>query len=485
MVSSTSRTSKRAPGSARARGRRTAAITALALCVLGVTASPSFAGAIISNGTVKLGVNDSGDLNFRDPVTNEFRGVTYVPTDNDGTRAGCECEGWGAGNGAAGDTFSGYANEDRGGANNLDPVSFTSTASTAVSVTSIDNRLRVTQDFHPFAGSRNLYEVTVTLRNIGTTTIADPRYTRLMDWDVEPTAFSEFVTIQRGTASSLRFSNDNGFASGDPLENKAGSSISAGTENTNFTDSGPADHGAAFDFKFPALAPNAERKFTIYYGAAANEASANASVGAASIEVYSYGQPNGGQTTGAPNTFIFAFKGVGGTSVIPVRRMVGKGTVTGGGTTAAYSYILNCDAAANENAPFEVRFGSQKFRLDTASAVSCTDDPGVPTPTAGFDTQTGTGTGTLTTGGPGTVQWKFVDGGTGGANDSVQLTIKDAGGATVFTGTGSPPGAFPGSDQPTGRNTARRTTVTVRKASTSSKKASKKSSKRASKRRKR
>ena len=110
--------------------------------------------------------------------------------------------------------------------------------------------------------------------------------------------------------------------------------------------------------------------------------------------------------------------------------------------------------AANTGAPFEVRFGTQRFRLTGTSSVSCTDDPAVTTPAAGFDTQTGSGTGTLTTGGPATIAWKFVDGGAGGANDRAQITIRNAANAVVFQGSAAPPGKFPGSTQTTGYNTA-------------------------------
>jgi hypothetical protein len=137
-------------------------------------------------------------------------------------------------------------------------------------------------------------------------------------------------------------------------------------------------------------------------------------------------------------------------------RMVGKGAITGTvGGTASYAYIVRCNSTANTNAPFEVRFGTQRFRLTGTSAVACTNDPAVsPTPSAGFDTQTGSGTGTLTSGGPGTIQWKFVDRGAGGTGDSAQITIKNSGGTTIFSGTAAPPGKYPGSDQPTGNNTA-------------------------------
>jgi hypothetical protein len=137
----------------------------------------------------------------------------------------------------------------------------------------------------------------------------------------------------------------------------------------------------------------------------------------------------------------------------PVRRMVGKGAVTGGGQSASYAVNLGCTGRPVRG-PFEVRFGNQRFRLLEASTVTCTDDPAVPTPASGWDTQSGSGTGSLTHGGPGIIQWKLVDGGAGGAQDRVAITIKNVSGQVLFQGTASPPGKFPGSTQPTGYNTA-------------------------------
>ena len=159
----------------------------------------------------------------------------------------------------------------------------------------------------------------------------------------------------------------------------------------------------------------------------------------------------------APSTFGATISS-GEATVVParaaVRSMVGKGSVSGGGKSAAYAYRVPCAAAVGSGPPFEVRFGAQRFRLTSVRSVSCSNDPAVATPAAGFDTQSGSGTGTLTSGGPGRVDWKFVDGGAGGAKDSVQLTIRNASNAIVFQGSAAPPGAFPGSDQPTGANTA-------------------------------
>ena len=300
-------------------GARLVAAAALTAALLGFSAEAAFGGAVISNGTVALGVNDTAQLNYDDG--SRFVGVSYETTGNDGTRAGCECEGWGAGVADPSGNFSGSADNDTTGpaGNNLDLVSFTSDASTAKSVVTIDDKLRVTHEFAPSPATPNLYEIKVTVENIGAATLPDVRYTRLMDWDVEPTEFDEFVTIQRGTtpapAGNLIYSNDDGFASPDPFDDH--SPLDPVSENADYTDKGPDDHGALFDFSFGALAPGAKKEFSIFYGAAGTETAANAAISAAALELYSLGQPNGGEATGEPNTFIWGFKAVGGEPVIP------------------------------------------------------------------------------------------------------------------------------------------------------------------------
>ena len=68
-----------------AHGARLVATAVLATALLGFTADQAFGGAVISNGTVALGVNDAAQLNFGD--SERFVGVTYEATGNDGTRA--------------------------------------------------------------------------------------------------------------------------------------------------------------------------------------------------------------------------------------------------------------------------------------------------------------------------------------------------------------------------------------------------------------
>jgi uncharacterized repeat protein (TIGR01451 family) len=299
------------------------------------------AGAFISNGTIQMGINDTGELNFTDETTLEEVGLKFLPLGTDGIVPGCPCEGWGAADATSG--LTGYANQSAGTAN-VALNTFTSTATSAVSDVTISDplisgkQMRVVHDYHPSAASPNLYESIVTITNTGSSALTDVRYRRAMDWDIEPTPFDEWVTIQ-GSSPQLLFDSDDGFASSNPLEPKSyiDSEVVCGTGYTGpcaFTDLGfggvyptvtdPDDHGALFDFGFGSLAVSESFSFRIFYGAAATETAALNAVDASGAEVYSLGEDdcshttsgdefcdtlaaNAGVTEGKPNTFIFGF----------------------------------------------------------------------------------------------------------------------------------------------------------------------------------
>ena len=293
------------------RGQLLSASLVLALGIAVVIGMParSHAGAVITSGAVSMGINDTGELNF-DGIGIALAGV------GDGIIPGCLCEGWGV---AVNGSISGgasIANPDPG---NLTLSSFTSTASTATSVVTLTSlpTLSVTQAYAPSASSA-LFQDTVTITNSGATDLTNLLYTRVMDWDIPPTEFSEMVTIQGVGATNLVLSHDNGFENVDPLASTI--ALMAGTTNVNFTDFGPNDHGAYFLFNFGTLAADTSKTFNIFYGAAGSEAAALAALGTVGAEVYSFGQSNGSVTgsdftTGTPGTFIFGFAGVGGTPV--------------------------------------------------------------------------------------------------------------------------------------------------------------------------
>lgn len=305
-----------------ARHRRLGGVVALLALILGLVAVPGQARAdgIIGTGSVFLGVNDLGHLNTEDTIgvtiNSGFTGLTFGPI-GDATSPGCLCEGWGA----AGSGISGFANEALG-TGGLTLSSFTTDATPAAAGTFATSvvtltglpALMVTQAY-TIAIPGVLFEDKVTITNTGAVTITDVRYTRVMDWDVPPTEFSEFVTIDGTAATALLFSSNNGFATADPLDLGGRVDIFGCGITVDFADCGPSDHGALFDFGFGDLAPGASIEFSIFYGAAETETAALAAVVAAAIELHSFGQSNtaDGPTLGTPGTFIFGFKGVGGT----------------------------------------------------------------------------------------------------------------------------------------------------------------------------
>ena len=307
------------------------------VALLAAAAQPASAatsqGAVITNGTVTLGVNADGGLDYdcagaSDPAGcpatsaggSTTVGVRYAPLNLDAIAPGCQCEGWGF---ADVSELSGYVNEDDGNVN-VTPVSFTAGADSAISTVTISDgahpgySMRVVQDYHPSPLSPNLYVDTVTVTNIGTNTLADLTYRRVMDWDVEPTPFHEWVTIH-GNSPELHFDSDDGFASSNPLAAKSYifSESICGENYTGtcaFDDLGgsasdPGDHGALFDFGFGVLPAGQSRSFNIYYGAAPSEAAALSALSAGDAQVYSLGESNdtNGKSLGQPATFIFGF----------------------------------------------------------------------------------------------------------------------------------------------------------------------------------
>jgi hypothetical protein len=135
-----------------------------------------------------------------------------------------------------------------------------------------------------------------------------------MDWDVEPTAFSEYVTIgaESGVAPpEIRFTSNDGFGSPDPTD--PWSNLGA---TGLFDDFGPSDQGAMIEIDLGTLYPSDPAvTFTMYYGAAPDETTALDALAAVGAELYSIAQPDtvDGATTGEPNTFIWGYKaGEGG-----------------------------------------------------------------------------------------------------------------------------------------------------------------------------
>ena len=102
------------------------ALLAVLLASQAQAATPE--GAVISNGTVQLGVTELGSLNYDcagnadtgcpDPSATEGVdevGLRFVPLNIDSTSPGCLCEGWGIADATSG--LTGFANEAAGDQN--------------------------------------------------------------------------------------------------------------------------------------------------------------------------------------------------------------------------------------------------------------------------------------------------------------------------------------------------------------------------------
>lgn len=305
-----------------------AALMASALWVANASAS-----AVVTNGTVTLGIDDFGQLNIPgapSPVDGTpFVGLRFNATGNEATSHGCLCEGWGVGIANSGGIAiaSGSANNNFGAPVNLSLVSFVFDTTSATSVVSMGGLLEITHAFAP-STSANLYSVVVTIANTSGVVIDDLRYTRTFDWDIEPDTFDEFVTIGgSAAATAVLLAIDNGFVSSDPFAARS-SLLPGGTGDfvdlgdTNGDGIADADIGTNFDFSFGSLGIDETFSFEIFYGAALTEIGAISALSSVLAEVYSLGQAScdpggtGALCSGlATNTFMFGFRGVGGVVV--------------------------------------------------------------------------------------------------------------------------------------------------------------------------
>jgi lysophospholipase L1-like esterase len=258
----------------------------------------SLSGAVIGNGTVTLGVDRAGNVNYAGV------GLRFEETGGDALIPGCWCEGWGIGDADAG--VVGWASAANPPSRLRGTVAdFTATDDTARSVVVVDEALEVVHDFAP-AATPNLYEMTLTVTNLSGEALR-PTYRRGMDWDVPPYEFNEFVTIA-GEHSALLASTNDGFASLDVRQPPS----DLGARGT-FEDHGPMDQGALFDFDLGDLAPGDSVRLQMFYGAAASEVRALEAVAAVDGSLWSFGQPpsGAGSADGTPNTFIFTVAELG------------------------------------------------------------------------------------------------------------------------------------------------------------------------------
>jgi hypothetical protein len=283
---------------------------ATALSALSPQVAQAQVGAVIFNNadpslaSVALGVNDAGHLNFSDPlgfgpVNARTTGLSYRFPDGtwrDATASGCLCEGWGvAVTDPLGNRVAGFVNQAAGNGGLTGGV-FGSTTTTASSLIQLADYPVDIKHFYGVSSVPNVFQGNITITNSGTETVTDVVYRRVMDWDVAPTEFNEYVS-HFGVESNLesaggkvRFASNNGFASSDPGWYPGEILLSDSSINVDFFQKGSADQGSVFDFAFGDLAPGESRTFNIFYGAAANLADAQATIEKLKPDVWSFGQ---------------------------------------------------------------------------------------------------------------------------------------------------------------------------------------------------
>jgi len=289
--------------------------------------SSTTAGAIIYNSIISaeqkiaLGVNREGHLNTRtgDITSNaSATGLAYKWSDDrwiDATSPGCLCEGWGV----SGNGHVGRANVAVGGVSGLTVESFETSTANITSVTSIgptDNKvLQITHEYGPSPEAQHtLFQGLVTVTNVSDKVVKNVRYRRVMDWDIHPTEFSEYVS-HGGVESSLGAASapklidacDNGFENPTPFGGCR--PFDYGTKNRDFNHSGPRDHGSSFNFQLPDLNCGESISFMIYYGVADTRTLALAAIDAVDASIYSLGASRSSRDG---ITYIFGFKGVSG-----------------------------------------------------------------------------------------------------------------------------------------------------------------------------
>ena len=119
--------------------------------------------------------------------------------------------------------------------------------------------------------------------------------------------------------------------------------------------------------------------------------------------------------------------------------MTGGGSVfTAAGDRVTHGFNLNCySGRGGDN--LEINFGGNAFHLTSLTQAACLDDPsiGEAPPVAGFDTMQGKGVGTFNGVAGYKAEWRFVDAGEPGRNDTSSLVITDPSNAVVLNVSGT------------------------------------------------
>jgi hypothetical protein len=312
-----------------------------------VSAAELSSSAAIGNGVLALGVSSDGGL------APGGLGIKFAPTGTDGLAAPCACDArLRVGSSAMSQTVESFTFTE-------------STASSSVLATdpSRGAQLRMTQDFRPSVMAPNLYEVAVTVENLGTSAV-QPTYARGLTW-LTPTQEYDVALPTIAPGSSVAFR----------LYFGAGTSLGDAT-------SGFAPEGAALVAQLPGATAFA---FGYAAGAAPMLGSAGGSAGV------------GGGSGGSP-----AEVGVASGGAAP--GMAGSGPAAGGHvTTDDVGPVLNVGSppdngrSATDSAPTTGETSARSTPA-TDGAPTTSDTPARSDANAGSAPTTTTGSAPTTTG---------------------------------------------------------------------------------------
>jgi hypothetical protein len=283
-------------------------------------ATSAFADAILGSAKeVIIGFNDAGHLNIpyrtakklpqlteTDPTGVGSIGLRNWDATLTGVEQGCLCEGWGVAARSSDGVFLDTCGADAFSLDQVEVVSTTNRepgAFTSVVDCGASKLLKVTHKFSRTFRSKNMIRVDVTIENNSCDEIDDIVYRRVADWDVDPTPFSELVTIS-GTGGSLyEGSNNNGFCSPNP--SVPCDPLDETTVDVDFEDLGPVDHGMYVQLKLGSLKSSSRVSFATWYGVAKSETAAAKAIKDVGANFWSLGQS---AADGKPATFIYAVK---------------------------------------------------------------------------------------------------------------------------------------------------------------------------------
>lgn len=355
---------------------------------LGALVGVAHSQAIIGDGTVILGVGAAGFLNIPyaatggdvnlpadDPAdpTNLFSptiGLRNAAGTITALEKGTPSEGWGCGvrNGGFGSDFldecaaeSDFDGLVDGSLFNVQVMSFDADDEFLDADSSVlcgaSELLYVRHQFRPASGRpgcSGAYEIKVTIENRACDPVADVIYRRVLDWDIDPTPFSELLTIAGvGVDPFFEFVTNDGFCSPRPSDV---CNNDFGFDGNDVVDFGPFDQGATFQINVGQLEFGERAIFRMFYGFFDTEAQALQCVDGGNMNLFSLGQDENQE-----NTFLFGF-----------RRSLSKSIVN--------SDSFECVAAASgaTTAPLETSFEVADDALGELTA------PGSPPPDVAF-----------------------------------------------------------------------------------------------------